>query len=236
MVPSALTGQFKLSPVRMTENHKNYARYLKDPAVSIILATGPPGTSKTLSAMCAGVSALRHGDVRRLLITRPMIAAEAERLAQAPPHAQMTETLGVSVAKTRSVLASPYFSPCSAMLDSEYDAAVLERLIGDGSIMFVPLGLLSGATFLHEFVIADEVQNASVGQVRTLLTRVGEGSKLVLTGDIAQNDMIYESGLADFAARLHLGSGVKSIKHVEFTNSDLVRDPVVAEVLRLYKL
>jgi phosphate starvation-inducible PhoH-like protein len=222
MMPGALTGKFALAPLRMSENHKLYAEHLKNPAVRIVLATGPPGTGKSISAMSAGISALRRGDVRRLLITRPMVSVD-EHIESAPgdAHAQL----------------SPYLSHCTAMLESVYDAAVLDRLIGDGSIRFVPLGLLRGATFMHEFVIADELQNATVLQMRMLLTRIGEGSKLVGTGDMAQNDRTdQESGLADFVARLRRAGAVHSIKHVELTGSDSVRDPVVDEVLKIYGL
>jgi phosphate starvation-inducible PhoH-like protein len=130
---------------------------------------------------------------------------------------------------------SPYLTHCMGMLSCAYDEAVLEKLIDAGSIRFVPLGLLRGATFLHEYVVADEMQNASVAQFRMLLTRMGEGSRLIITGDIAQHDQHGQvSGLADFVARLSKVGEVQSIRHVELTASDVVRDDVVREVLRIY--
>ena len=124
---------------------------------------------------------------------------------------------------------------CMGMLESLYDASVLTRLFEQGAIQMVPVGLLRGMTFLHTWLVNDEAQNSTPEQLKMVLTRIGQGSKLVITGDVTQHDRPGQvSGLEDFVAKLRNTPDLSYIKHVEMTVDDIVRDPAVKEVLRVY--
>ena len=107
-------------------------------------------------------------------------------------------------------------------------------MINDNKVEVAPLAYMRGRTFKNAFIIADEMQNATDSQMKMLLTRIGTGSKIVVTGDLNQHDRGYESnGLKMFMDRL-VAKGSQSIKFIEFENTDIERHPAVAEVLRLY--
>ena len=104
----------------------------------------------------------------------------------------------------------------------------------DGVVEVCPLAYMRGRTFEDSWIIADEMQNSTPSQMRMVLTRIGEGSKLVVTGDPAQHDRGYDqNGLIDFLTRL--GSSSESIQHIQFTDDDIVRHPVIKEILAVYR-
>jgi phosphate starvation-inducible PhoH-like protein len=128
---------------------------------------------------------------------------------------------------------APWTRPIFDVFEEYYSPEQIEYMINDNKLEVAPLAYMRGRTFKNSFIIADEMQNATDSQMKMLLTRIGQGSKIVVTGDLAQHDRGYESnGLKMFIDRMSKASD--RIKIVTFDNKDIERHPVVDEVLRIY--
>ena len=192
----------------------------------VTVVTGPAGCGKTFWAIHEALDALARGDVRKCILTRPMVTAD--------------EPLGFLPGDTVSKL-SPYLTHMFDMIKDRMSAEHLAALIREDVIEVSPLGLQRGRTYKDMFVIADEMQNATCGQAKMLLTRMGPRSTLVVTGDVTQSDRhegagqhVSCSGLEDVVERLRRAD-CELLKLVELGDEDVVRDPVVVEALRLYE-
>jgi phosphate starvation-inducible PhoH-like protein len=127
---------------------------------------------------------------------------------------------------------APWVRPVMDIFEQYYTPEQLEYMIKDSKLEIAPLAYMRGRTFHNSWIIADEMQLSTVNQMKMLLTRIGDGSKLVITGDVRQCDRGYENnGLLDFMGRLGESSRIKIVK---FDNADIERHPVVAEVLSIY--
>ncbi|MDZ4773556.1 MAG: PhoH family protein [Planctomycetota bacterium] len=218
-VPSAhaTTGMRMNALAARNENQRRYLELIEKSALTF--GVGPAGTGKTFLAVAAAVRALRTGACRRVVITRPVVEA-GERLGFLPGDLQ---------AKL-----DPYMRP---VYDSFYDLIDPEevlRLEENGVIEVAPLAYMRGRTLNHAFAILDEGQNTSIMQMKMFLTRLGEGSRMVVTGDPSQTDLEHgaRSGLNDAVSRLR---GFKDIGVVEFTMKDIVRHPLVETIVRAYE-
>ncbi len=184
----------------------------------MVFGIGPAGTGKTYLAMAMAVSALMEKQVSRIILARPAIEA-GEKLGFLP--GDIAEKV------------NPYLRP---LYDALYDMMDFDRasaLIAKGIIEVAPLAFMRGRTLNDAFVILDEAQNTTSDQMKMFLTRLGFGSKSVITGDITQTDLPPEkiSGLVE--AEQILGK-IKAIKFVYFTEIDVVRHPLVQDVIRAY--
>jgi phosphate starvation-inducible PhoH-like protein len=184
----------------------------------IVFAVGPAGTGKTYLAMAFAVRALLDKQVRRIILTRPAVEA-GERLGFLPG------TLEEKV--------DPYLRPLYDALHDMIDAERLERFMADGTVEVAPLAFMRGRTLNDSFIVLDEAQNTTPEQMKMFLTRMGFGSKAVITGDITQTDLPrgQRSGLRD---ALELVEGIRGIGKVQFTDQDVVRHPLVAALIRAY--
>jgi phosphate starvation-inducible PhoH-like protein len=184
----------------------------------MVFGIGPAGTGKTYLAVAMGVSMLMSGQVQRLVLTRPAIEA-GEKLGFLP--GDMKEKV------------DPYLRPIYDALHDMSHESRIEKLLTSGDIEIAPLAFMRGRTLSNAFVILDEAQNTSAMQMKMFLTRIGEGSKMVITGDATQIDLHPEetSGLIDAQRRL---KDVDSIKFIEFDETDVVRHPLVAKIIRAY--
>jgi len=212
-------GGKSLRPRPVEPRGANQRRYLE--AIeqgSLTFALGAAGTGKTFLAVAAAVRALRAGSFRRLVISRPVVEA-GERLGFLPGDLQ---------AKL-----NPYMRP---VYDALYELVGFDdvtRLEDVGVIEVAPLAYMRGRTLAHSFVILDEAQNASASQMKMFLTRLGEGSCMVVTGDPTQSDLESERcGLVDAVRRLR---GHAGIAVVEFSPRDIVRHPLVVQIVRAYE-
>lgn len=197
----------------------NQRRYLEAIEESTLtFAAGPAGTGKTFLAVAAAVRTLRAGAFRRLVITRPVVEA-GERLGFLPGDLQ---------AKL-----NPYMRP---IYDALYDLVGFEdvsKLEEVGVIEVAPLAYMRGRTLASSFVILDEAQNATASQMKMFLTRLGEGSCMVVTGDPTQSDLDGDrGGFVDAVRRLR---GHAGIAVVEFSTKDIVRHPLVEQIVRAYE-
>ena len=205
----------KISP--KTVNQKRYVDAMRRHTVTF--AIGPAGTGKTYLAMALAVSSLSDREAGRIILTRPAVEA-GERLGFLP---------GDMLAKVDPYL-RPLYDALYDMLDAERLAGFMER----GTIEVAPLAFMRGRTLNDSFVVLDEAQNTTPEQMQMFLTRLGFGSKMVVTGDVTQIDLPREqaSGLIQVRAIL---AGIDGIGFVEFGNEDVVRHKLVQRIVEAYK-
>jgi phosphate starvation-inducible protein PhoH and related proteins len=206
----------KIAPKTVTQ--KRYVDAIRSQTVTF--AIGPAGTGKTYLAMALAVAALSDRQVGRIILTRPAVEA-GERLGFLP---------GDLLAKVDPYL-RPLFDALYDMLDADRLTAYMER----GTIEVAPLAFMRGRTLNDSFIILDEAQNTSPEQMQMFLTRLGFGSKVVVTGDVTQVDLPREqaSGLIHVRDILREMDGVAFI---EFTHRDVVRHKLVQRIVEAYKL
>lgn len=185
----------------------------------IVFGIGPAGTGKTYLAMAKAVEALESGAVSRIVLTRPAVEA-GESLGFLPGN--LTEKI------------DPYLRPLYDALREMLEPAELAQLLESGTIEVAPLAYMRGRTISHAFIVLDEAQNTTTQQMKMFLTRLGEGSTMVVTGDITQIDLPRGklSGLKD--ARNVL-TGVKDIEFCYLTSEDVVRDKLVGLIIDAYE-
>jgi phosphate starvation-inducible PhoH-like protein len=195
------------------------ARYLELLAeYELVFALGPAGTGKTFLAVAHGAGLLVSGEVDRLIITRPAVEA-GERLGFLP---------GDLLEKV-----DPYMAPIFEALTDILGAEQLRRRRDRGEIEVAPIAFMRGRTLSHAFVIVDEAQNASRLQMKMVLTRMGEGARMAVTGDPSQVDLLNlsDSGLAHASSIL---DGVKGVAVMRFAAEDVVRHPLVERIVKAY--
>jgi phosphate starvation-inducible PhoH-like protein len=206
----------KIAP--KTVMQKRYVDAIRNHTVTF--AIGPAGTGKTYLAMALAVAALSEREVGRIILTRPAVEA-GERLGFLP---------GDMLAKV-----DPYLRP---LYDALYDMLDADRLAGymdRGTIEVAPLAFMRGRTLNDSFIILDEAQNTSPEQMQMFLTRLGFGSKVVVTGDVTQIDLPRDQASGLIQVQHILGS-IEGIAFVEFTHKDVVRHKLVQRIVEAYKL
>ncbi len=183
-------------------------------AKNLVLALGPAGTGKTYLAIAKAVEALDAGRVARIVLSRPAVEAG--------------ESIGFLPGEMEDKLA-PYLRPLYDALSDRISMKRVRALIAEGAIEIAPVGFMRGRTLNNAFVVIDEAQNCTYGQLKMLLTRLGWHSTMVVTGDPNQSDLLPElSGLGVVAERLE---AVPNIAVVRLKDQDIVRHPLVAEML-----
>lgn len=181
---------------------------------NMVVALGPAGTGKTYLAIAKAVEAFQAGKVGKIMLSRPAVEAG--------------ESLGYLPGDLHEKLA-PYLRPLYDALSDRLGGKQLKALLADGSIEIAPVAFMRGRTLNNAFIVIDEAQNCTYGQIKMLLTRLGWHSTMVLTGDPDQSDLLPGfSGLADVAGRL---DALDDIAVVRLTDRDIVRHPLVASML-----
>ena len=185
---------------------------------SIVFAIGPAGTGKTYLAVIKAVTALKHGDVKRIVLTRPAVEAG--------------ENLGFLPGDLKEKV-DPYLTPLYDALHDMLGTEQTEKLMERGTIEVAPLAYMRGRTLNDSYVILDEAQNTTASQMKMFLTRLGFHSHMVITGDITQIDLDRhtESGLVQAARLLR---GIDDIAILELTADDVVRHPLVQKIIERY--
>lgn len=199
----------------LTPGQKEAIKAIKDNDVTIL--TGPAGSGKSHIATIYGLSEVLKENYRNLMLTRPCIEAYGEELGFLPG------TFNQKIA--------PYMIPIFDIIYEYIDVKVVEKMVSDMKIITLPLAFQRGVSFNNSFVVFDEAQNAIPNQFRMFLTRIGNNSKVVITGDPNQSDRSENNGLIDACERLE---GVKNLKVVRLTEEDVVRNPIVVEIDKRY--
>lgn len=205
-------------PIRVkTLGQREYVNAIK--TTDLVFGIGPAGTGKTYLAVVMAAKALRNGEVKRLILTRPAVEAG--------------ESLGFLPGDLKEKV-DPYLRPLYDALHDVIGQEQTVRLMERGTIEVAPLAYMRGRTLDDAFVILDEAQNTTPEQMKMFLTRLGFGSKMVITGDITQIDLPkgVSSGLTNAEEKL---KGVKGINFTYLKGSDVVRHPLVQKVIEAYE-
>ncbi|MCI4664649.1 MAG: PhoH family protein [Neomegalonema sp.] len=199
-----------------TDGQKQYVRDLLNN--ELVFGVGPAGSGKTYLAVAVGVAMFLERRVDKLILSRPAVEA-GERLGFLP--GDMKDKI------------DPYLRPLYDAINDLGVGAKLEKLIEDGRLEVAPLAFMRGRTLANAFIVLDEAQNTTEMQMRMFLTRLGENSRMVITGDPSQIDLPrgIRSGLDDALATL---DGVKGVAIARMTDSDVVRHPLVARIVQAY--
>jgi phosphate starvation-inducible protein PhoH and related proteins len=211
---------FRTRKRRIAARSPGQAAYIKALRESdLVFGLGPAGTGKTYLAVAAAVDLLMTGRVERIILSRPAVEAG--------------ERLGFLPGDLRDKV-DPYLRPIFDALNDMLPADQLARRLGTGEIEVAPIAFMRGRTLARAFVILDEAQNTTPVQIKMFLTRLGEGSRMVVTGDPSQVDLPpgARSGLAEALETL---DGVDGISVVRFSDRDVVRHEFVARIVRAYE-
>ena len=201
------------------QSQEYYYSQLKRKNKKIVVATGPAGTGKTLFATEWGVRNFLLGNYEKLIFTRPSVSVD--------------EDLGYLPGTLEEKMA-PWVRPIYDILYTFITPKEVTTLMEDKVIEIAPLGYMRGRTFKNCWIVADEMQNSTIAQMKMLMTRLGENSRMIITGDLEQYDRIQEvNGLEDFLDKFK-GKRSSSITSVEFQKGDIQREEVVKEVLDIY--
>lgn len=210
----------KAKSKKITARNPKQAEYLE--AIhknNLVFGLGPAGTGKTFLAVAQAVHMMAAGEIDRLILCRPAVEA-GERLGFLP--GTMQEKI------------DPYLRPIYDALHDMLPPEQMARRLSDGTIEIAPLAFMRGRTLSSAMVILDEAQNTTVAQMKMALTRIGEGSRMIVTGDLTQTDLPSgtKSGLQD---ALEVLKGVEDIAFVEFSDKDVVRSKLVKNIVHAYE-
>jgi phosphate starvation-inducible PhoH-like protein len=208
-----------------SDNQKQYVSHLQNDDVSIVFGIGPAGCGKTLFACVTAIEGLKRGEFQKIILTRPIVPVEEEELGFLP---------GTLVKKM-----DPWTRPLMDIFLEFFSQQELDFMINSGVIEISPLAYMRGRTFKRCFIIADEMQNSTPNQMLMLTTRIGNDSKMVITGDLKQSDRSSDKNglldvmnkIRDYKARVESEVGIEM---VEMNHSDIERSPIVSKILDIY--
>ena len=213
-----------------TANQERYVNLLNDPSNKILFAVGPAGTGKTMLACNQAIKELKSGNIQKIVITRPVVPVEEEEIGFLPGNINKKM--------------DPWTRPIFDIFYEFYQRRDIENMLYNNVIEISPLAFMRGRTFKNAYIIADEMQNSSPNQMLMLTTRIGDGSKMIITGDLKQSDRGMNSGLSDFINKYKLyndylirnGNETKyGINIVELNSSDIERSKIIVKLLDIYE-
>ncbi len=201
-------------------NQEKYILALLDEATDIIVVSGPAGTGKTYLGMLAAIKALREGECDQIILTRPAVGVDDEK------HGFLPGDLNAKM--------EPWTRPLLDVLKEYYSVKEITQMLEEQIIEIAPLAFCRGRNFKRSYVILDEAQNATPGQLKMIMTRIGVGSKIIITGDIEQTDRkTNQNGLLDLIERLE-EYRVPGLTSCKFDIKDVQRHRIIEHVLKLY--
>jgi phosphate starvation-inducible PhoH-like protein len=186
----------------------------------LVVCYGPAGTGKTLLACNTAIQELKRGNIQRIILTRPVVSVDEE--------------IGYLPGNIMSKM-DPWTRPIMDILGEHYSKGDIDNMVKEGIIEISPLAFMRGRTFKHAYIIADEMQNSSPNQMMMLTTRIGNGTRMAITGDIQQSDRCENNGLLDLIGRIshYKPSGIELIR---LDDRDVLRSEIVCRLLELYSI
>lgn len=219
-IKNYLKRRSEVSIIPRNLSQETYLELLKNPKKSIVFAIGPAGTGKTMLAVQMAIKLLKEGVINKIVVTRPAVSVDEE-------HGFLPGTLIQKM--------EPWTKPIFDVFEEYYHPREIQGLLEDGIVEISPLAYMRGRTFKNAFIVADEMQNATPSQMKMLLTRLGENSRMAVTGDLNQADRPKENGLLEFCTLYGQGGDYRMIAMATFEPKDVERHPVVKEILKIYK-
>jgi len=217
---SAKTRLRQIEIIPKSRGQENLVLALADQQNHVVVAVGPAGTGKTYLAMQSAIKALKMGEIEKLVLTRPAVGVDDEK------HGFLPGDINAKM--------EPWTRPLMDVLHEYYSPKDVLKMLEDQTIEISPLAFMRGRTFKNAYIIADEMQNATPGQMKMLLTRIGENSKIVVTGDVEQADRTnLNNGLLDIADKLER-SPTRGLAVCKLGSKDTQRHPIINSVLGLY--
>jgi len=206
-------------PTAKTVGQQEYLDVLNNYQYRILVATGPAGTGKTMLATERAIQRLQNGEIDKIVITRPASSVDEE--------------IGFLPGDIKNKM-EPWMKPIIDVFESHYMPPAIDEMMHNNTLEIAPLAFMRGRTFKHSFIIGDEMQNATPSQMKMLMTRLGKGSQMVITGDTRQSDRMLDNGLTDFRRHYEKYFNAEYVKFIELTKRDIQRHPAVNEVLSIY--
>lgn len=200
-------------------SQENYLLQLNDQQKMIVFAIGPAGTGKTLLAVQWAIEQLKFGEITKIVITRPAVSVDEQ-------HGFLPGDLNQKM--------EPWTKPIMDVFAENFSAREITNMITEGVIETSPLAYMRGRTFKNSIIIADEMQNATPSQMKMLLTRLGQGSKMVVTGDLQQADRPSNNGLLEFLQLYNNFTNHRYVDICKFDVQDVERHEAVKEILAIY--
>ena len=201
-------------------NQEKYIMALTDPNTDIVVVGGPAGTGKTYLAMLAAIKAMREGECDRIILSRPAVGVDDEK------HGFLPGDINQKM--------EPWTRPLLDVLREYYTTKEITHMLEEQIVEIAPLAFCRGRNFKHSWVVLDEAQNCTPSQLKMIMTRIGEGSKIVITGDIEQADRkTADNGLLDLQNRLRKGV-IPGLQICNFELKDVQRHRIIEHVLNLY--
>lgn len=204
-------------------NQGKYVTALDNDTNKIIIANGPAGTGKTLFACQKAIELFKSDIINKIVVTRPVVTVE--------------EDIGFLPGNIIKKM-DPWTKPLFDIFLDHFTKAEFDLLLNNNKIEICPLAFMRGRTFKNAFIIADEMQNSSPNQMKMLVTRLGDNSRIVITGDLNQSDIKTENGLNDIMKRINYfylhNATTKGINIVDFTTSDIERSEIVKTIINIY--
>ena len=198
---------------------EDYIEALEDDNVHIVFAAGPAGTGKTMLATQEAIKGLNEGKYDKIVITRPNVAVDDRDIGHLPGTLEMKCT--------------PMLMPILDVFAEYYSQKEILYFLEEKIVEIVPLAFIRGRTFKNAFILLDEAQGTTPNAMKAVLTRIGDNSKLVITGDVNQTDRHGINGLNDFVERCG-DNPPNGITIIRFRNKDIERHPIIEDVLKLY--
>lgn len=201
-------------------NQEKYISALLDESTDIIVVSGPAGTGKTYLAMLAAIKAMREGQCDKIILTRPAVGVDDEQ------HGFLPGDLNQKM--------EPWTRPLIDVLKEYYSVKEIQHMLAEQIVEIAPLAFCRGRNFKNSYIVLDEAQNCTPSQLKMIMTRIGYGSKIVITGDIEQADRrTSQNGLMDLVDRLQRYN-VPGLSVCKFEVSDIQRHSIIEHVLKLY--
>jgi phosphate starvation-inducible PhoH-like protein len=207
----------KVELIPRNVQQENYLELLENEEKDIVVATGPAGSGKTLMATLYAIKQLHEGHVEKIVITRPNVAVDDKDIGYLP---------GDIMAKM-----TPWMLPILDIFEEYYTPQEVHQLIEEKIIEICPIAYIRGRTFKNAIVLLDEAQGTTPNSMKSILTRIGDNTRMLVTGDMNQSDHGSQNGLSDFLSRYKV---TPSIGLVQFTRKDVERSKVVRDVLSIY--